>query len=177
MLACATLRHEAELAYEELDQALREIPETIAWAQIPVQPGAYLHTNGTILGLVQHLAVCKIIYGSTAFDSQRYRWRDCFARLEDIGTSWRANLDYLAEAHSYWMASWAELKDADLGRKFNRFNSQQWSAWKLIATVTQHDAYHGGQIVLLGTVLPPATEPPDMKLDEERKYVIDLPTW
>ncbi|HVT12107.1 MAG TPA: DinB family protein [Fimbriimonadaceae bacterium] len=177
MQTVQVLREEAALAFEQVTEALEGVDEPKAWARVEPQPGTYLHTNGSILGIVQHLAVCKVIYGSAAFRSLEIRFRDTHARLEGIGTSWQASLDYLHEAHRYWMASWQELEDGDLIRECMHFSGKMWPAWKILAVVTQHDAYHAGQLALLGSALAPTNQPPDLDLEGEKKYVIDLPTW
>jgi hypothetical protein len=177
MNACHALRQEAALSHKLLTDTLSDISEPLSWAQIQVLPPAYLHTNGTIIAIVQHIAVCKIIYGSTAFRSTEIRWRDCFDRLEAIATSWEGTRAYLEEAHQYWMSTWSDLQDDELEDEKKRFDHALWPAWKLIATVTHHDGWHGGQIALLASVLEPTDQPPDLKLDEERQYVKDLPTW
>jgi hypothetical protein len=177
MNACQTLRQEATLSYKLLTDTLSEISEPLAWAQIQVVPPAYLHTNGTILAIVQHIAVCKFMYGSVAFRSTEIRWRDCFERLDGIGTSWAATKAYMDEAHDYWMSSWSALKDEELEHDKLRFDHALRPAWKLIATVTHHDGWHGGQVALLSSFLAPTDQPPDLKLEEERSYVKDLPTW
>src|SRR5437762_504025 len=97
---------EADLAYRQLEEILAGISEPLSWSRVSLAPEAYLHTNGTIIGIVQHIAVCKFIYASAAFRSLEIRWRDCFDRLETIGTSWDATVAYSAEAQTYWLASW-----------------------------------------------------------------------
>ena len=177
MNACQALREEATLSYKRLTDTLAEISEPLSWAQIHVVPPAYIHTNGTIIGIVQHITACKFMYGSAAFRATEIRWRDCFDRLEAVGTSWEGTLAYLDEAHAYWMSTWSELPDDELEDEKKRFDHALWPAWKLIATMTHHDGWHGGQIAMLGSVLLPTDVPPDMKLDEERRCVKDLPTW
>jgi hypothetical protein len=171
------MRDEAALAYSQLLVALEGIDEGMSWATPELQPGTYLHTNGSIIGIVQHIALCKFIFGSCAFRNLEVRWRDGFDRLEAIGTSWTGTVAYLAEAHEYWMSTWFDLEDEDLAGERMRFSGDLWPAWKLIATVTQHDVYHGGQISLLGSLLAPVSTPPDLKLDEERTIVMSLPSW
>jgi len=177
MTACQALRHESEWFYSQLSGALNGFSEEIAWAQVSLAPGEYLHTNGTIIGIVQHVAVCKFMYGSTAFRETEVRWRHCIDRLETIGTSWEANLAYLAEAQVYWLASWESLTDADLDGEYLHFRGVKWPGWKIISMVNHHDAYHGGQVNLLSSVLTPTSIPPDLGLEDERKAVIELPGW
>jgi len=169
------LKLHAELAYTELRTALDGVSEPLAWSQVDFAPDQYLHTNGSIIGIVQHIAVCKFMYGSTGFRQTEVRWRDCFARLEAIGTSWDQSLQYLEEASEYWRASWAPLTDLD--RDYPHFRGRLWPAWKIIGTVTQHDVYHAGQIAVLASTLKPVGMPPDMRFEEERKHVMELPGW
>ena len=177
MTACHALKEEAGMAFAQLSGILAEVPEGLSWAQIKLAPGSWLNTNGTIIGMIQHVAVCKFMYGSTAFRETEMRWRTCFDQLEAMGASWQANLDYLAEAHQYWLSTWANLKDSDLDSNFTHFRGVKWPGWKVIETVTQHDVYHAGQVALLASALVSTDQPPDLRLDEERKCVMDLPGW
>ena len=177
MTGCVALRSESEWFYSQLTRSLEEVTEQLSWAQIPLAPNAYLHTNGTIIGIVQHIAVGKFMYGSTAFRGTEIRWRDCIGRLEAIGTSWEGTIAYLSEAQAYWLSTWPDLTDADLESEYLHFRGVKWPAWKIISMINHHDAYHGGQIGLLSSVLTPSPTPPDLCLDEERKAVFDLPGW
>ena len=177
MTATQALRHESEWFYSLLSESITGLSEELAWAQVAPADGEYLHTNGTIIGIVQHIAVCKFIYGSTAFRDTEIRWRHCIDRLETIGTSWPDTLAYLAEAQKYWLSTWESLTDADLANEYLHFRGDKRPAWRLIATVSHHDAYHGGQITLLSSTLTPTSTPPDLQLEEERQAVINLPGW
>jgi len=177
MRAVEAMRLEAELIYGQLRETVLEISEPLAWAKIPVAEGEYLHSNGTIIGIVQHVATCKYIYGSAAFRSLDVRFRDCFARMEEIGTSWDGTVKFLGDSQAYWMAAWADLADEELDAGRASFRGDLRPTWKLIGTVTQHDAHHLGQIQMLGAVLTPAVSPPDMELEEEKKHCLDLPSW
>src|SRR5579863_6377329 len=101
MTACQVLREDADMAYSQLTGSLEGVSEGLAWATLPLAPEAWLNTNATVIGMTQHIAVCKFMYGSTAFRDTEVRWRDCMARLEAIGVNWEANYAYLAEAHTY----------------------------------------------------------------------------
>ena len=177
MTAIQALRHESEWFYQQLADSITGLSEELAWAKVMPAPGDYLHTNGTIIGIVQHIAACKFIYGSTAFRDTEIRWRHCIARLEKMGTSWPATVAYLAEAQRYWLSTWESLTDADLDDEYLHFRGDKRPAWRLIATVNHHDAYHGGQITLLSSTLAPTSTPPDLQLEEERQAVINLPGW
>src|SRR5579862_3686602 len=127
MRCVEVMRLEADLAYEALESACAGISELVAWATIGVQEGEYLHTNGSIIGIVQHIAVCKVMYGSTGFRKTEVRWRDAIARIEAIGTSWKGSRDYLAEAHRYWLDSWSDLEDPSA--EFPHFRGSLMPAW------------------------------------------------
>ncbi len=139
--------------------------------------GEYLHTNGSVIGIVQHIAGCKFIYGSAAFRNLDVRFRDILVRLRAIGTSWPETLKYLDEAQEYWMASWKDLSSEELSQERMRFSGKFHPTWEIIATVTQHDAHHLGQIAMLASVLAPTSEPPDMLFDQEEKAMCDLHAW
>ena len=93
MTACDVLKEEAKLAYTQLSEILEPISEGQAWAMVPLAPGEYLHTNDAIIGMVQHITVCKVMYASHAFRGTETRWRECMDRLEAIGTSGTASVD------------------------------------------------------------------------------------
>lgn len=177
MTVAQLLREEADMAYAQLQQSLDGIGEGLAWAQLSLQEGDYLNTNGTIIGIVQHIGVCKLIYASAAFRGLELRFRDCIERQESVGTSWAGTLAFLEESHQYWLQSWPDLDTETLSNEHLVFRGTTKPAWKIIATVTQHDAYHAGQIELMRGALAPASMPPDMRYEEERTYVVDLPTW
>ena len=177
MTSIQYLKNEAQWYYEQLQEALSGVSEHKAWASVSLMPDEYLHSNGTIIGIVQHMAVGKFIYGSIAFRGSEIRWRDCMDRLEKIGTSWNETLAYLDEAHAYWLASWESLAEEDLDADFLHFRGDRRPGWKIIATVIHHDGYHAGQIALLAASLAPTSVPPDLQLDEERALLMELPSW
>jgi uncharacterized damage-inducible protein DinB len=117
------------------------------------------------------------MYASHAFRATETRWRHCMDRLDKIDTKWDESRAYLAEAHEYWMAAWAGLTDADLDKPHEHFRGREWPGWKVITTVIQHDVYHAGQVAVFAAALVPTDTPPDMRLAEERKQLLDLPGW
>jgi uncharacterized damage-inducible protein DinB len=177
MSAIQLLRLQAEQAYVDLTDTLREISEGEAWAVVPQGGSGYLHTSGSILEIVQHIATCKVMYGSAAFRDTAVRWRDCAARLDAIGAGWQQNLDYLQESHDAWVACWSSLGDEELSHLRATNWGEQWPTWRLISALSHHDAYHAGQIALLHAALPAASVPPPSHADAIRRHVQDHPSY
>jgi hypothetical protein len=162
------LKAEADKEWRELLSAIEGVPERLSWARVSCQPGEYLHSEGSILSNVVHLAGCKIMYGSAAFRSMEVRWRDTVERMESLWPSWEGAKEWLHESHLYWLASWAEEEDFERLVKTNW--GDDWPSWRIISTVTQHDSYHAGQIQLLRAVLEPTDEPPPREGETWKEY-------
>src|SRR5947207_2981433 len=109
MTATEALRREANEAFANFLLAIEQVDEALSWATAPLHEGEYLHNNASILGMVQHVAGCKFMYASAAFQNTEMRWRDVVGRLEEIDSSWEKTLTYLHESQEYWMSSWANL--------------------------------------------------------------------
>ncbi len=171
------LRQQAELAFAGLVHALDGITEFQAWGVLSPAADDYLHTDGSVYGLVLHLAGGKMMYGSTGFRGTEVRWRDLAERLERFEPSWQAALDFLHEAHRYWLASWEDLQDQDLYQDRPHFSGRLWPAWKIIHTVTDHDAYHTGQIVLVRYAALGSSQPPASVAEDVRENCSSLPGW
>jgi hypothetical protein len=153
------LRLEDDLAHRQLWEALDGVTPEEAWAVPPKEGRDYLHTDGSILAITQHVAVCLVMYGSAAFRDGEIRWSDCAARMDEVGTDWEKTLAHLREAHAYWRGTWGELRDEELTRPVKTNWGAEWPAWRVLATMSQHATYHAGQIALLKAVLSPAVEP------------------
>jgi hypothetical protein len=147
------LRTDAEEAYAALQRALAGVSEGEAWAAISLQGAAYLHSPGSILGIVQHVATCKVMYASAAFRGLEVRWRDCADRIEALGSDWPASLAYLEESQVYWMASWATLLPEELEAPRRTNWGEEWPAWRIFWTMTEHDIHHGAEIGALRDLL------------------------
>jgi len=104
--AIGLLRRESELAYADLLETLEGVTVSQAWAVLPHGGTDYLHTDGSIHGVVLHVAACKRMYGSIAFRQGEVRWRDCADQVERFEPSWAAALEYLAESQRYWLGTW-----------------------------------------------------------------------
>ena len=175
MHAANLLKAQAELAYSELLGCIKDLDEKLAWAKVECQPGEYLHSEGSILSLVYHIAGGKSVYGGWAYRNHERGWGFTVEAMEKYWPSWNAAKDCLAEAHEYWMNSWSQ--ESDFERLVDRFNGEKQPSWKIITTVTQHDVYHGGQIQVLRSTLAPTDNPPPEEGDLWRKYCAELPSW
>ncbi len=177
MTAVGLLRLDAEREFDGLLDVLYDVTEGQAWAVSASEGPGYLHTNGSILGIVRHLAVCKVMYASAAFRDVEVRWRDCAQALEELGAGWDPNLEYLRQSQAYWLSSWDDLSDGDLSVSRRTNWGDEWPTWQIIATISHHDSYHAGQIALLNTALPPSAVPPPSEVDDMKKHFGNHPTW
>lgn len=159
MTAVGLLRLEAEQAYKELKAVVCGLNEYEAWA-MPHFEGRADIWHGPPLGIIHHLAACKVMYASAAFCGGEATWNDCFSQIETLGPSLDAAIAYLDESHAYWLGSWADLPDSELVVPRQTNWGDRWPTWKLIHTITQHDAYHAGQINALCAIARPTHEPP-----------------
>lgn len=169
------LKLESKSAFGELLVSIDGVSEQQSWARIECQPKEYMHTEGSVLSIVLHIAACKFIYDSTAYRELEVRWRDRVARLESFWPSWEGAKQYLSEAEEYWLSSWAE--DVNVEEPVRNFRGLEWPSWKVISTVIHHDSYHAGQIQMLRSVLSPSPVPPPEEGDLWRKYCGELPSW
>ncbi len=169
------LKLNAREAFQELLDSIDGVTENQAWAKVDCQPGEYMHTEGSILSNVLHVAGGKFIYGSAAYRDLEVRWRDVVGRFESFWPSWDKTKEYLYEAQDYWLSFWA--KEDDIERLVTRFDGNQWPSWKIIWTVTDHDGYHAGQTQMLRSILAPSLSPPPGEADLWRKYCGETPSW
>ncbi|SRR5581483_594521 len=163
------LRRQADAAFEEFMASIEGVDEAISRLSLPHNTDDYLHSDGTIYGIVLHVAVCKKMYGSVAFRSSEIRWRDCEAELRAFEPEWQPALDYLRGAHAYWLECWRDLNDGDLEKEVKHFRGRMIPCWRLIDIIIRHDAYHAGQIAAVRyagvqTGLIPASSADDIAL-------------
>ncbi|MEA2553248.1 MAG: hypothetical protein QOJ65_1424 [Fimbriimonadaceae bacterium] len=177
MDAVAVLRNSAELAFQELLESLADVDEPRSWAVVEPVEGEYLHTAGSILAIVHHIASCKYGYGICAFGNMDVRGREVFERTKTIGTNWQQSKAFLQDSQDYWMRGWADLRSEQLEEDRGTIWGKPWPTWKLISRVIQHDAYHAGQINLIRSIRAPADTPPDMRFDLEEKYARESADW
>lgn len=177
MRSVEILREQGILTFTELRRAAQEVDEPTAWGRLPAAGEEYLHTDGSIQGIVLHTATSKVMYASQAFRDLEVRWRDIADRVAGFEPSWAAALDYLDEAQAYWLAAWQDLTDDALDREVVHFSGAAWPAWKIIATIVAHDAYHAGQVAMLRYAVTPSPDPPESVAEDIRTHCSGLPGW
>ena len=165
----------SRIAWDSLLESLTGLTEELSWAQLDLRPGEYLHTEGSILSQIAHVANGKIIYGSVGFRNTEIRWRELSPKIDSIWPRLIAVTDWLKEAHDYWTDSWTSAEDLEVLRP--RFDGSLHPGWKLVATVIHHDVYHAGQIQLMRSILSPSQTPPAPEGDLWEKYCNEFPSW
>ena len=171
------LKLQAEMAYTQLQDALKGVTQSEAYARLESADDDYLHSDGSIYGQALHIASGAMMYGSCAFRNQEITYRDVAAKLDEFEPDWEATLKFLGEAHRYFMASWADLRPEDLEKEFGTIWGKQWPAWKIIETVNQHNAYHAGQIAAIRYATIGSDAIPESYAEDIRKYCPELPSW
>lgn len=152
------LRHQADAAFNDLLAVLGGLTEPESWGILKCRPGEYLHTEGSILSNIVHIASCKFMYASAAYRNLDLRWRDVIQRMDAFWPSLDGAMAWLLESQAHWLESWAGETDFERPVKTNW--NETWPSWKVIWTVTHHDAYHAGQIQMLRSVVEPSEVPP-----------------
>ncbi len=170
-----TLLKLSDLAWETLLGSIDGLTQEQSWAPLELQPGEYLHTEGSILSQIAHVANGKIIYASVGFRNTEVRWRELSPKIDSIWPNLDAVVQWLHEAHTYWKNSWADVEDLEEERP--NFRGALVPGWKLIATGIHHDHYHAGQIQLQRVILPPSSTPPPPEGDLWQKYCEEFPCW
>lgn len=170
-------RRQCEFAFADLQEAIKDMDERGSWARLAPIQGDYLHTDGSMLGQVTHVAGCKVLYASAAFMGFEIRLKEITERTIEIGSDWTMALAYLDEAQDYWMKSWEALQDEHLNDEVATNWGEQWPAWKVILTMAGHDHYHAGQIALTRAVAAPCNEPPPPISDAEIEFLQTFPAW
>ncbi len=170
-----TLIKLSDLAWETIRESIAGLSEELSWALVDLQPGEYLHSEGSILSQIAHVANGKIIYGSVGFRDTEVRWRELSPKIDSLWPNLDAVVGWLGEAHEYWINSWADVEDLDAERP--RFDGSPVPGWKLIATVMNHDHYHAGQIHLQRAILAPTSTPPPPEGALWEKHCKDFPCW
>lgn len=177
MDAVEVLRKNADSAFQNVLEAINGVTERQAWARLLPSGDDYLHSDGSIHGLVLHIATGKFIYGSLAFRDSELRWRDMAQRIEKFEPSWSSAIEFLHEAHAYWMQSWSHLTSDQLEREVPHFHGRKEPTWKILQTVIHHDVYHAAQIVVIRFAAPESDSPPLSVAEDVRTYCSSLPSW
>lgn len=171
------LRQQSEAAFEELQVAVKDLDERGSWLRLTPREDDYLHTDGSILGQVTHVAGCKVLYGSAGFRGFDIRLRHIVDRTNAIGSDWEAAKAYLEEAHGYWLSCWEDVTEADLHRPTQTNWGETWPCWKVIQAMIGHDEYHAGQIALIRSVVQPVSEPPPPMSEAELAFLQTFSAW
>ena len=177
MTLVQSLRSDAEYAFGELMQAVDGLTQEQAWGKLPASSDEYLHTDGSVQGILLHTASSKRMYGSICFRDTELRWQDCAKEFEAFEPSWEKSLEFVHFAHKYWMESWAHLTDDRL----EEIRPTNWktdrSAREIIRIMNHHDAYHAGQIAMVRFAAMPSTTPPESQAEDIRQYCRDSKHW
>lgn len=171
------LRADAEYAFARLLETLEGVTEPQAWAVLPPAGEEYLHTDGSVHGLVLHIAGGKRMYGSVGWRGSEQRWRDLAAQVDGFEPDWKAALAYLRESHDYWMSCWAGLTDDELAVMRPIPSGRSMETWRIVEMVNHHDSYHAGQIAVLRYANGESSVPPPSVGDDIRQYCRELPNW
>lgn len=158
MTVMELLRLDADAAFKDLMSSLEGVDQGLSWARLPDAGRDYMHTDGSIYGIVLHMASVKFMYGSICFRNSEITWRQVASEIEAFEPDWEAALDYLRRAQEYWLNSWTNWTDPDEMRPTNW--KKDWPVWQILQRCNQHDAYHTGQITAVRYAAPAATEPP-----------------
>lgn len=124
MTAVEVMRREGEMAYKEVLDAIEGVSQEQAWARLLPATDDYLHSDGSIFGLVLHIACGKFMYGSAGFRDKEIRWRDLAEQVEAFEPDWARAKEYLAKSQEYWLSTWADLTEEDLEKPVPNFRDQ-----------------------------------------------------
>lgn len=170
-------RNQVEIAYKEFTDSFDGLDERGSWMRLAPREGDYLHSDGSILGQVTHVAGCKVLYASAAFHGMEIRLQAVTQRTIEIGADWEAAKAYLEESQEYWLSSWQGISDQQLDNLVATNWGDQWPLWKVFQCMIGHDHYHAGQIALTRSVAPIANEPPPPISDEEIAFLKTFSAW
>lgn len=168
---------QADFAYSELRTALEGVTEAQAWSVLPEGGMDYLHSDGSIQGIVLHIASGKYMYASSAFLGGSIRWRNLAEQVEAFEPSWEAAVEFLEKGHKVWMDSWAHLTDDQLTMDVEHIRGRILPAHRIITILTHHDGWHGGQIAMLRAALGETDVPPPSAAEDIRMHCAELPHW
>jgi uncharacterized damage-inducible protein DinB len=142
-------------AFEDFLTSLEGLTDQQAWWCAPSDnTSEYLHSSGSILGIVLHVASRKIMYAEYAFRDGRLTWRDMSKRAREAELHLHTAIAWLHEAEDFWLRSWERLSDGELVARRKTNWGEDWTTERIIMAMLHHDVYHSGQIWLLRTQLP-----------------------
>jgi DinB superfamily len=112
-----------------------------AWVADYAEPDPDPAPFTTIAWRLTHLADCKVIYHEWGFGPRRLTFPD----LAAPATATEA-LARLEEGQGLLRADLAGLEDGQLDEPRLTNWGERWPAWRLLWTMVDHDAHHGGEI-------------------------------
>jgi hypothetical protein len=95
----------------------------------------------TIAWQLWHVASCKVMYHEWGFGPGRLSWPE----LEVPHTA-TAPVELLERGQAVLLADLDSLRKADLDGQRPTNWGDQWPAWRILWTMADHDALHGGAI-------------------------------
>ena len=134
------LRRHSESAFVALWDQVKELSDAQSWWRPEVRNEVdYVHTTGSILGIILHVASCKEMYREYAFGAARLSWQDMIEVARKHEPQVEACRGWLKEAHERWIDSWKDLADADLSapRKTN-WGEEKPTEW-IISAMMGHN--------------------------------------
>jgi hypothetical protein len=112
-----------------------------AWVADYAEPDPDPAPFTTIGWRLAHLADCKIMYHEWAFGPGRLTWPELAAPATAADA-----LARLEEGQRRLRAALAGLGDQELdGLRWTNWG-ERWPAWRVLWTMIDHDAHHGGEI-------------------------------
>jgi DinB superfamily len=136
---------DAECSWEPVDGSWRVFRDsdgrwTYDYALPEPQPAPFT----TIGWRLVHVAMCKVMYHEWAFGPRALTW-DTIETPADVAVT----IATLEDGHARLAGDLASLDDDDLERRVLTNWGEEWPAWRIFTTMTDHDRHHGAEIALL----------------------------
>jgi hypothetical protein len=136
---------DAECSWEPVDGSWRVFRDgegrwTYDYALPEPQPAPFT----TIGWRLVHIALCKVMYHEWAFGPREETW----TTIETPGDV-AATITMLERGQGQLADDLASLNDRDLERRVLTNWGEEWPAWRIFTTMTDHDRHHGAEIGVL----------------------------
>ncbi len=142
-----------DAAYRESPwHAIRRMCSGLTRAETAWRPFPETNPFLSIGDRIRHVAYCKVMYANHAFGDCSLDWGGCDAVIgSDLAHERgpRKLLAALDRAQDYLIAHVAAARDDDLDRVSPMHHRVPHTGWQVVASMAQHDAWHGGQISIL----------------------------
>jgi hypothetical protein len=134
-----------EFGWEPVDGCWRVFRgEDGRWSYDYAEPDPQPAPFTTIGWRLVHIALCKVMYHEWAFGPRELTW----LTIETPGDV-ESSVETLRRGHELLADDLAGLSDADLDRSVLTNWGEEWPAWRIFTTMTDHDRHHGAEIALL----------------------------